>query len=195
MRVTGAGEPAHLLLDVLDLVNAFGIPYAVIGAFAVSYHGVPRSTRDGDSIIWMHDGGQSGRDLQDHLAAAGYRVKLRRGDIEDPILQSLLIEDEFDNRVDLLSGVRGMDPDAAYRCVSAPLLDSTVRFIAAEDLIAMKIFAGGPQDMIDVAGILQVSRERLNPDLLLQVAQRYDAGVLDALEKFLKQYPLDASGA
>ena len=194
MRVTGPGEPAHLLLDVLDRISVFEIPYAIVGALAVSYHGLPRSTHDGDSVIWMRDSGRNVNDLKDNLAAAGYHVQLRRGDFEDPILQSILVTDRFDNVVDLLSGVRGMDPDAIQRCVSAPLVDSTVRFMGAEDLIGMKIFAGGPQDMMDVAGVLQVSRESLNPDLLRQVARRYGADVLDRLEALLKQYPLDSSG-
>jgi len=54
----------------------------------------------------------------------------------------------------------------------------------------MKIFAGGPQDMIDVRGILQVWRERLNPGLLRQVARRYGADVARTLDELLEQFPL-----
>src|SRR5881396_239674 len=118
MRPTGPGQPAHLLLDVLELVNGFGIPYAVVGAFAVSYYGVPRFTNDADSVIWLRDGGESANDLKNHLVASGYHAEYKRGDIGDPILQSILVEDEYENHVDLLSGVRGMDPNAVQRCVS-----------------------------------------------------------------------------
>jgi hypothetical protein len=38
MRATGTGQLAHLLLDVVDLLTQFGIPYAVVGALAVSFH-------------------------------------------------------------------------------------------------------------------------------------------------------------
>ena len=99
MRVTGPGEPAHLLLDVLDRISVFGIPYDIVRALAVSYHGLPRSTRDGDSVIWMRDSGKNLNDLRDNLTAAGYHVQLRRGDSEDPILESILVKDQFDNVV------------------------------------------------------------------------------------------------
>lgn len=60
----------------------------------------------------------------------------------------------------------------------------------AEDLIGMKIFAGGTQDLTDVRGILHVSRERLNPDLLRQVARRYGADVARTLDELLEELPL-----
>src|SRR5213083_791637 len=75
MRPTGPGQPAHLLLDVLELVNGFGIPYAVVGAFAVSYYGVPRFTNDADSVIWLRDGGESANDLKE--PPCRFRICLR----------------------------------------------------------------------------------------------------------------------
>jgi hypothetical protein len=71
------------------------------------------------------------------------------------------------------------------------LLDSTVEIISAEDLIGLKLFAGGPQDRIDVRGILQVWRERLNPDLLRQVCRRYGADEAQNLDELLKEFPLE----
>jgi hypothetical protein len=42
MRPTGPGQPAHLLLDVVDVLEGLKVPYAAVGAFAASYHGRPR---------------------------------------------------------------------------------------------------------------------------------------------------------
>jgi hypothetical protein len=190
MRVDGPSQPAHLLLDVIDGLNSFKIPYAIAGGFAVAYYGVPRFTEDGDSVVWMKDSAKTPVELKDDLIALGYKAALRQGDIDDPIALSIRIEDEFKNRVDLLLGVRGMDPEASKRCITAPILDAMVRVIGAEDLIGMKIFAGGPQDMLDVRGILQVWRERLNPDLLRSVARRYGPDVTRELDKLLVEFPL-----
>src|SRR5438093_13069674 len=63
-----------------------------------------------------------------------------------------------------------MGPNALRRCVNAALLDSSVRIIAAEDLIAMKIFAGGTQDVEDLRGIFHVSGDRLEMNLLRNLA-------------------------
>jgi len=190
MRVTGPAQPEKLLLDVVDLLNGENIPYALIGALAASFYGIPRATTDADAAIWLKDTDKSARDVTNYLAAAGYRATYKRGDIEDPILGSILIEDVHNNRMDLLLGIRGMDPDAVNRCVSSALLDSSVRIIAAEDLIAMKVFARGVQDLEDVRGILQVSGDRLNLELLQKVARRYGADVLRMLEELLKEPPI-----
>jgi hypothetical protein len=190
MRTSGPSQPEQILLDVVDLLMGFGVPYALAGALAVSYYGVPRATTDADSVVWMKGTGKDTSDLKTHLAASGYRAELKRGDIEDPILQSIRVEDEHQNRVDLLLAVRGMDPDAVHRCISAAFFGSTVRIIGAEDLIGMKLFAGGPQDLIDVRGILQVSRESLNAELLRRVATRYGSDVAQTLDALLREFPL-----
>jgi hypothetical protein len=190
MRTTGPGQPERILLDVADLLMDFGVPYAVVGALAVSFYGLPRATTDADIVVWMTGTGRNAEDLRDRLAASGYRAELRRGDPADPILQSIRIEDGYENRMDLLLGIRGMDPAALGRCLTAAFFGSTVRIIAAEDLVGMKIFAGGFQDLEDVRGILQVSRERLSPDLLRQVARRYGPDVARTLDQLLDEFPL-----
>ena len=190
MRTDGPSQPARLLLDAIDILNEVGVPYAVAGAFAVACYGVPRYTGDADAVAWLKDVGITVDQLKDRLAAEGYSVSVRRGDFEDPILLSMRVDDRFENRLDLLLSVRGMDPDAVHRCLSTQMLDSTVRVISAEDLIAMKLFAGGPQDVMDVRGILQVWRERLDANLLRHAARRYGVDVLEVLDKLLEEFPL-----
>lgn len=90
--------------------------------------------------------------------------------------------------MDILLGVRGMDPQARDRCVSGSLLGSSIRIIGPEDLIAMKMFAGGFQDLEDVRGILHVSGTLLNIELLRQLAARYSPEVTRRLEELLKEH-------
>jgi hypothetical protein len=187
VRVAGAGQPALLLLDILDILQQLGVPAAIVGALAVSYHGVPRSSVDADAAIWLQGTGKNAVDVQNALAASGYKVRLSCGESDDPIAGVLIIEDDYGNVVDLLIGIRGMDPDAQTRCVSSALLEYPVRIIGAEDLVGMKLFAGGPQDVSDARGILRTSRESLDFDLLHKVAQRYGADVLLKLNSLLKE--------
>ena len=187
MNVTGPDQPAHLLLDIIDTFPELGVSYAVAGGFAVSYHGVPRATTDADAAIWLSDSGGSLQDVCDKLVACGYRTKLSRGDLEDPIQTVIVVEDAHENKADLLIGVRGMDPGAPRRSVSTKLLGSPVLILGAEDVVAMKVFAGGPQDLIDARGILQVSGEKLNMDLLLKLARRYGADAVRTLDQLLNE--------
>ena len=189
MRAKQAGQPAHLLLDIIDILTGLSIPYAVVGALAVSYYGLPRFTNDADAVIWLPEPAAS-TNLKERLLAAGYEVKLSRGDQEDPIGQVIIIHDEFGNIVDLLSGVRGMDPAASTRVHTALLLDGAVKFIAPEDLIAMKVFAGGVQDLADARATIEVSGSSLNRDLLRAVGERYGRETSNELDKLLQALDL-----
>ena len=82
-------------------------------------------------------------------------------------------------------GVRGIDSKAVNRCTSGRLWDCPVRILGVEDLITMKIFAGGIQDLEDVQGILQVSNEILDVELMRKLAINYGAAVERKLDELL----------
>jgi hypothetical protein len=187
MRATKPGQPAHLLLDVIDVLSELTIPYAVIGAFATSLYGIPRYTNDADALIWLA-GAESSDKLHDRLIKFGFHVVLSRGDLDDPIQQVIVVNDDFGNTVDLLSGIRGMDPAAATRVITTSLLNTSITVIGLEDLIAMKLFAAGPQDIIDVEGMLQVSGEHLDAELLRRMATKYGPDAADGAEKLLQRF-------
>jgi len=189
MRATRPGQPAHLLLDVVECLNVLGIPYMVIGALAVSYHGVPRATNDSDAAVWLHGTRTTEADLAKRISEAGFRVEIKLGDIEDPIVGVIAVQDRFGNMLDLILGIRGMDPAASQRAVDTTLLDAQVRIVGIEDLIAMKLFAGGSQDLDDVRGILQVAYDNLNLALVRSLAGRYGATTQQALEAVLADLP------
>src|SRR5688572_30597423 len=134
MRVTGPGQSANLLLDVIDILAELGIPYAVIGALAVSFHGIPRSTNDADAAIWLKGTGKTEADLTRKLGASGYRALLRLGDSDDPVSGVVAVEDRHANQLDLIVGIRGMDPDTPRRSIEAPLSGTSIKMISPEDL-------------------------------------------------------------
>jgi len=185
VRADAEGKSAHLLLDILDLFAPSLFPYGIVGALAASYYGIPRFTSDADITVWLAGTGKTGRDLKDKIAACGYDADLRFGDIEDPIAGAIIVRDTYGNQVDLLMGVRGMDPEASVRCLTTTLLGSTVRMIGVEDLIAMKLGAGGVQDLEDVRGILQVSKERVDIELTRKLTRKYGKSVRETLDKLL----------
>ncbi len=52
----------------------------------------------------------------------------------------LIISDTHGNRVDLLGGLRGLDPQVFSRAVDVPFSGDTLRVVGREDFIAMKCF-------------------------------------------------------
>ena len=140
------------------------IEYAVIGAMAASVHGSIRATTDADVLVSV-SAAKLAR-LQRAFKKAGFDSDLRHGDADDPIAALLAVADKHGNRVDLLAGLRGLDTEAFARAITVPFLGSSIRVIGREDFIAMKCFAGGPQDVVDARNALRAADEPINVDLL-----------------------------
>jgi hypothetical protein len=139
MRAQRAGESALLLLDVIDGLQRANVRYAV-GAMAGSVHGVVRASMDADAVIAVPT--HEVAILESRLRASGLETELRYGDADDPIAAVLAISDSFGNRVDLLVGLRGLDPAAFDRALDVPFQGEPLRVVACEDFVAMKLFAG-----------------------------------------------------
>lgn len=183
MKARAPGQSALLLLDVAAVLRAQGIDYVVIGAMAASVHGSIRATTDADALVSV--GVSKLRQLQRQLKKAGFSADLRQGDAEDPIQALLAVMDKHGNRVDLLAGLRGLDAAAFSRAITVPFLGSSLRVIGREDFIAMKCFAGGPQDIADARHALKAANEPVDIDLLRRLSRRFGRPAADVLEQVL----------
>lgn len=183
MRASQAGQSALLLLDAIAVLKAQAIDYAVIGAMAASVHGAIRASADADALISATVSKLAS--LRMFFKKAGFETRLRRGDTDDPIPAMLVISDTHGNRVDLLGGLRGLDPQAFARTIEVPFSGDTLRIIGREDFIAMKCFAGGPQDIADAHVALISAQEPVDLDLLRRVTRRFGRAAADALEHLL----------
>lgn len=183
MKARGPGQSALLLLDVAAVLAREEIEYAVIGALAVSVHGVIRATNDADVLVSMSVSklGQ----LQRAFKKAGFTSDLKQGDADDPIPALLVVTDRHGNRVELLAGLRGLDSEAFSRASSVSFLDSSIRVIGREDLIAMKCFAGGPLDVRDARNVLKAAVKPIDVDLLRRLTRRFGRPAADVLEQVL----------
>jgi hypothetical protein len=183
VRTKQPGESALLLLDAVAVLSAEGIEYAVVGAMAGSVHGVVRASLDADAIMSLAT--QKLRDLQKRFIAAGFETELRYGDADDPIAAMLVLTDRHENRVDLLVGLRGLEFAAFARAVDVPFQGETLRVIGREDFIAMKVFAGGPQDLSDARHVIHAARNQLDLGLLRRLAEKYGGQTALSLQVLL----------
>jgi hypothetical protein len=183
VRTRGAGEAALLLLDVVELLGAERIDYAVIGAMAASVHGLVRASVDADLVLSLPPPELSR--LERLFAAAGFHTALKRGDAEDPIAAMLELTDRHDNRVGLLVGLRGLEAEAFARTIAVPFQGKMLRVIGREDFIAMKVIAHVPQEIADARNALAGSRGALDRPLVRRLATRYGRDAAAALEALL----------
>jgi hypothetical protein len=183
MRASRPGQSALLLLDVVEILRRENIDYLVIGAFALSVHGVVRASRDADALLQISLSGI--RKLQHMLEVAGFHVALRQGDADDPIPRMLVLSDSHGNQVDLLGGLRGLDPKVFSRGIEVPFLGDTLRFVGREDFIAMKCFADGPQDLLDAKDAYLGAEGPVDLDLMRRITRRFGRDAADRLERIL----------
>ncbi len=184
MRAKRPGQSPLLLLDVIQVLKREGVEYAVIGALAAAVYGTIRGSADADALVPLTASRLSG--LSRVFVKAGFSADLRRGDADDPIPAMLLVGDAHQNRVDLLGGLRGLDPQVLSRAVDIPFGGETIRVVSREDFIAMKCFAGAPQDLED-ARIALKTGERIDLDLLRRVTRRFGRPAADALELLMSR--------
>ncbi len=183
MRTHQAGQSALLFLDVVEILQREKVDYAAIGAFALSVHGAIRGTMDVDAVLFTSLRKLTG--LRATFESAGFHADLRRGDSDDPIPAMLVLRDAHGNRVELLGGLRGMDPEVFARTVEVPFMGVDLHIVGREDFIAMKCFAGGPQDMMDARSAYRHAQGPVNLDLLRAVTRRFGRDAADKLEEVL----------
>lgn len=150
---------------------------------AASLHGIVRASSDADAVLSLVS--NEARKLQSVFQEAGFSVELQTGDLEDPIPALLQITDNFENRVDLLVGLRGLEQEAFTRAVEVRFEGVDLRVIGQEDFIAMKCFAGGPQDLADAANAFAIG-ESIDIGLVRRLAKRFGREAVSNLEKLLK---------
>lgn len=134
--------------DFLNLLNARQVRYVVAGGFAVAAHGTPRYTKDLD--IWLEVSPENAerlvRALHDFgMASLGLEA-------EDFLERDVVVQLGYEpNRIDLLTGLSGVEFAAAYpRRLILQLGHVEVPFLGREDLIANKRALGRARDLADI---------------------------------------------
>ena len=139
------------LQEFIDLLNANGVEYVVVGAFAVAWHGYPRFTADIDLFV------RSSR------ANAELVVKALRdfgfGSLNG-VADDLCRPDQIlqlgvkPNRIDIITSIAGVSFDEAWNARIAGSIDGLpVLFLGREELIRNKESAGRPQDIADAIAL------------------------------------------
>lgn len=140
------------LLDrVAALLDAHGTPHALIGAAALAAAGVARSTFDVDLLVV--DASVLRDELWAGLRGEGVSVDVRRGGHDDPLRGVVRVEVPSDRPVDIIVGKHAWQARALERA-QRPSAGPPV--VAPRDLVLLKLYAGGSQDLWDVRELLRL---------------------------------------
>jgi len=87
--------------------------------------------------------------------------------------------------VELLGGLRGLDPKILSRAIEVPFHCVNLRIVGREDFIAMKCFAGDPQGLAGARAAFEGAQGPVDLDLLRAATRRFGRDAADRLEELL----------
>lgn len=162
--------PGGLLQTILQVLEAAGIPHMVVGSFASTVHGVPRTTHDLDLVI-----DPSLAQLNELLDALDRERLYVDVDVARDALRRRsmfnIIEMETGWKLDLvIRKARPFSLEELRRRTSTKILGMNVPTATAEDTIVAKLewakLGASDRQLEDVAGILRVRGADLDYDYL-----------------------------
>ena len=156
--------------------------YALIGGLAVSFWAEPRATQDLDFAVAV------GR-RSPHSLATFLHGTYRPGEPDDPLQGVVLTsggKDEHAVPVQLVFLPRLLSDLVLEEIHTAMLLGCSVPVVAWERLVLLKLYAGGPRDLLDAKQILDTQSPNAAALAALDaLAQRAD--LTDEWEQFLRR--------
>lgn len=182
-RLTPALREIHRLLSETGTQLQLAMRFALLGGLAVSTWGVIRATEDIDIIADCEPSPIRSLALRakikGRLEDLGSSVEWRVGGYDDPI--PLLLRVELSTafrgvRADILWVHKLWQREAVQRAIGVDVEGTKIPVLHPEDLILMKLEAGGPQDLLDVQELLSVSSPQLNLTRLKESAKRLRLG-------------------
>jgi Nucleotidyl transferase of unknown function (DUF2204) len=178
-------EQRRLFVEVLTLMNDREIPYVVSGAFALQQHtGIWRNTKDLDLFLAPTE---VPRALEE-LGKAGFKTE-----ICDPVW--LCKAHRAGYFVDIITGMSNaiikVDPTWIERSVRSEILGVPSQVLAAEELIASKLFVTRRErfDGADVVHVIHGTKGNLDWDRVLGIVGEHWGIVLWSMMLFQYTYP------
>jgi nucleotidyltransferase DUF2204 len=174
-----------LFSEVLTVLEAAKVPYAVSGAFALRQHtGICRDTKDLDIFLTVENARVALRDLERY----GFECEIR-----DPVWLAKANRDGY--FVDLITGMSNglisVEDSWIQRAHSAKVLGVGSRVLAPEELLASKLFVVRRErfDGADIAHIIYASRGNLQWDRIMELAGEHWEMLLWAFLLYGYVYP------
>ncbi len=135
-----------LLRDLVAHLEARGIANALIGGVALAAHGVARATLDSDLLV------VDTTVLEERFWAGAPPLaerEIRRGEGDDPLAGIVRCRRD-DEVVDIVVGRHAWQREILARRARLVLAGQVLPVVDTADLVLLKLFAGGPQDLLDV---------------------------------------------
>jgi hypothetical protein len=138
-------------------LDAAGVDYAVCGALALAIHGVPRATADIDLLVARPDAER----LSDVVQRCGFTIESQPFTFASSGI-TMLGFTKLGTSALVVDALLVDEPlDAIWNGRErVPYGRSTVTVVSRAGLVALKLTAGRPQDLVDVQRLAALDHER-----------------------------------
>lgn len=139
------------LREFLELLNARGVDYVIVGAHSLAFHGRPRYT--GDLDILVGNSADNALKLIALLHDFGFgQSEFTVTDFSEP--HQVIQLGRAPNRIDLLTSIDGVPTHEALATRLDATIDGVPVFILSKSaLISNKRAVGRPQDLADIEAL------------------------------------------
>lgn len=145
-------------VDFIKLCNKYEVEYLVIGGYAVSIHGYPRSTKDFDICIKISE--ENAMKMVRVIKDFGFAsLKLTKEDFLKRDFITQLGHEPV--RIDILNDLDGVPFEDAW--INKRVVDfegSKINFIGYAELLKVKEKAGRPQDIADISKLKSRNKKK-----------------------------------
>ena len=145
------------IIEFIELCNKHEVKYLVIGGYAVSIHGHPRSTKDIDVCIEMSE--RNASKMVQVINDFGFgSLQLNKDDF---LKRDSIVQLGFPPlRIDILNDLDGVPFEEAWENRKVVSFEKVlVNFIGYNDLLIVKQKTGRPQDMADVDNLIKRNKK------------------------------------
>jgi len=145
-------------VDFVKLCNQYKLKYLVIGGYAVSVHGYPRSTKDLDICIELSQA--NAEKMVRVINDFGFgSLKLTTEDFLKTNFVTQLGHEPI--RIDILNDLDGVNFEEAWLNKKMVNYEGVIiPFIGYNELLKVKAKAGRPQDIADISKLKKRNRDK-----------------------------------
>lgn len=189
---------ADVVLRLAGVFERLAVPYAIGGAVATSFWGVPRTTQDADCLVAVP--AVAYQRLADALNATGFVIDRPPG--PQGVTVEALLQQVRDDKymtlacratsVELFIPVVPLQHSILKRAVDRPFHGHAIRVTTAEDLILLKMAFHRQKDLLDIKGILHIQKGQLDISYVRQWSgQMLEEPAARELDELIATYEAD----
>ncbi len=175
---------ADLLADLARAFDALGISWYLFGAQAAIVYGVARLTADVDVTAFVPAG--AGPAWLDTIEAHGFQRRFLDAKFTEHSRVIPMAHRATGLPVDIVLAGPGLEEQFLERTAPLTIDGVAVPVIEVSDLVILKVLAGRPKDLDDLAALLRIQRGRIDTARVRDVLGALEAalGQSDLLRTF-----------